>query len=76
MKMAVFWDVAPCSLVEIGQRFRGAYCLHHQGDEYQTARRNISQKTVIFVLTTLVQFLKELYVQIRAVGTAPLNKQV
>jgi hypothetical protein len=32
MKMAVFWDVAPCSLVDIGRRFRGAYCLHHQGD--------------------------------------------
>jgi hypothetical protein len=30
MKMTVFWDVAPCNLVEIGGRFRGAYCLHHQ----------------------------------------------
>jgi hypothetical protein len=27
----LFWDVAPCSLVEIDQCFRGAYCLHHQG---------------------------------------------
>jgi hypothetical protein len=53
MKMAVFLDVAPCSLVEIDRRFRGAYCLHHQGglvvtavslsempvNLYQTARR-------------------------------------
>jgi hypothetical protein len=31
-KMAVFWVVAPCSLVEVYQRFRGPYCLHHQGD--------------------------------------------
>jgi hypothetical protein len=31
--MAVFWDVAPCSLEEIDQRFRGVCCLHHQGDE-------------------------------------------
>jgi hypothetical protein len=30
--MSIFWDVAPCSLVEIDRRFRGAYCLHHQGD--------------------------------------------
>jgi hypothetical protein len=30
--MTVFWDVAACSLVEIGQRFKGACCLHHQGD--------------------------------------------
>jgi hypothetical protein len=33
-KMAVFWVVAPCSLVEVYQRFRGPCCLHHQGDEY------------------------------------------
>jgi hypothetical protein len=32
MKMAVFWDVAPCSLVEIDQRFRRLYCLHHHVD--------------------------------------------
>jgi hypothetical protein len=34
MKFAVFWVVAPCSLVEVYQRFRGPCCLHHQGDEY------------------------------------------
>jgi hypothetical protein len=32
LKMAVFWVVAPCSLVEVYQRFRGPCCLHHQGD--------------------------------------------
>jgi hypothetical protein len=32
MKMAVFWFVAPCSLVEVYRRFRGACCLHNQGD--------------------------------------------
>jgi hypothetical protein len=30
-KMAVFWVVAPCSLVEAHQRFRGTCCIHHQG---------------------------------------------
>jgi hypothetical protein len=30
--MAVFWVVAPCSLVEVYQRFGGPCCLHHQGD--------------------------------------------
>jgi hypothetical protein len=50
MKMAVFWVVAPFTLVEVYQRLRGPCCLHHQGDEYsspfetlvnfyQTARR-------------------------------------
>jgi hypothetical protein len=29
MKFRIFWDVAPCSHVEVDWRFRGAYCLHH-----------------------------------------------
>jgi hypothetical protein len=33
MKMAVFWVVAPCSLVEVHLRFTDAFCLHHQCDE-------------------------------------------
>jgi hypothetical protein len=33
MKMAVFWDVAPCSLVKTDGSFRGAYCLHHCPDD-------------------------------------------
>jgi hypothetical protein len=33
VKITAFWDVAPCSVVEIGRRFKGAYCLHHQGDD-------------------------------------------
>jgi hypothetical protein len=33
MKITDFWDVAPCSLVEVYRRFRGACCLHHQGDD-------------------------------------------
>jgi hypothetical protein len=41
MKIAVFWVVAPCSLVEVYQRFRGPCCLHHQGE---------SQKTAIFII--------------------------
>jgi hypothetical protein len=27
---AVFWVVLPCKMI-VGRRFRGAYCLHHQG---------------------------------------------
>jgi hypothetical protein len=34
MKMAVFWVVSPCSLVDVFRRFRGSYCLHHQGDHF------------------------------------------
>jgi hypothetical protein len=32
MKVAVFWYVGPRRLVEVFQCFRGAYCLHHQGE--------------------------------------------
>jgi hypothetical protein len=31
--MAVFWVVAPCSLVGVYQLFRGPYCLHRQVDD-------------------------------------------
>jgi hypothetical protein len=44
--MAVFWVVAPCSLVEVYQRFRGPCCLHLHGGA-------TTQKTAIFVLTTV-----------------------
>jgi hypothetical protein len=46
-KMAVFWVVAPCSLVKVYQRFRGPCCLHHQGDESHGAT---TQKTAVLML--------------------------
>jgi hypothetical protein len=30
MKMSVFWDVSPCSLIKIDRRFRDDYSLRHQ----------------------------------------------
>jgi hypothetical protein len=36
-KMAVFWVVTQCCLVEVYQRFRGDCCLHRQGDEWVSA---------------------------------------
>jgi hypothetical protein len=50
MKMAVFWDIAPCSLADIKLCFKGAYCLHQQGNEHSsstTLHGATSQKTVI-----------------------------
>jgi hypothetical protein len=32
IKMAVFWVVALCSLVEVCRRFTGACCFHHHDD--------------------------------------------
>jgi hypothetical protein len=43
IKTADFWDVAPCSLVDIYGRFRDAYCLSHQGD------RPVANVSVTFV---------------------------
>jgi len=49
IKMSIFCDAAPCSLIEIQRYCRGTYCLHHQGDNrpvisanfYRSTRRNI-----------------------------------
>jgi hypothetical protein len=30
VKIRAFWDIVLCSL-GVDRRFRGAYCLHHQG---------------------------------------------
>jgi hypothetical protein len=51
VKMAVFWVVASCSLVEIYQRFRGPCCLHHHGALMLEAARS-SEMTVNFYQTT------------------------
>jgi hypothetical protein len=45
MKMAVFYDVAPCSLVDVYRRFRGACFLHYQSDESLTYRPDDGRKT-------------------------------
>jgi hypothetical protein len=37
LMMNVFCVVAPCSVVEVYRRFRGACCLHHQGMRQQAA---------------------------------------
>jgi hypothetical protein len=49
VKMAVFWDVAPCSLVEIDRRFRGAN-YQHQGSLHSAT----SQKIVIFIVIAVI----------------------
>jgi hypothetical protein len=48
-KMAVFLVVAPCSLVEVYQRFRGPCCLH------------LTQNTAIFVLIAVKTSNSTLY---------------
>jgi hypothetical protein len=33
LQVKAFWDIGPCGLVEVDRNVRGAYCLHHHGDE-------------------------------------------
>jgi hypothetical protein len=66
MKKAVFWVVAPRSLVEDYRRFRGDCCLHHQGDEYsdyrlpdytvQQPRRQPSSRLFLLLVSSLVSW--------------------
>jgi hypothetical protein len=57
--MTVFWDVAPCSLVEVYRRFRGACCLHHQGNEYTAQHpRRQSVFTETNIQTAYMQILQ------------------
>jgi hypothetical protein len=53
MKMAVLWNVEPCSLVEVHRRFRGTYCIYHQGDDCpDDGGRNTSESSVKFYHNT------------------------
>jgi hypothetical protein len=49
MKMVVFWAVAPCSLVEVYRRFRGACWSTSETSEnfYQTTRRSNSEDSYL-----------------------------
>jgi hypothetical protein len=49
IKMAVFWDAEPCTLLEIDRRFRVVYCLHHQGI-YHSTQRNIPEGSHLYCL--------------------------
>jgi hypothetical protein len=33
LNITAFWDIAPCSFVEVVKRFRGEYGVRRQGDE-------------------------------------------
>jgi hypothetical protein len=48
MKTAVSWIVAPCILVEIYRRFKGACCLHLQGSNLKMEAASTSETSVNF----------------------------
>jgi hypothetical protein len=63
LKMTVFWDVVPCSLVEINQCFRCVYCLHHQGDEWLLMEAvSMSETSVNFIRDCTSQHPKRIFI--------------
>jgi hypothetical protein len=49
LKFRVFWDIMPCSQIDVDRRLRCACCLHHQGD---TEAARTSETSVDIDLTT------------------------
>jgi hypothetical protein len=47
-KLRVSWDVEPCRHFEENRRFRGAYCLHHQGSPWLQVLTAASTKFRVF----------------------------
>jgi hypothetical protein len=41
MRMTVYWVIAPCCRVEVYRRFRGAFCIHHQGGKRALNRMRV-----------------------------------
>jgi hypothetical protein len=63
--MTLFWYVAPCSLEEIDRHFRGAYCLHHQGELLMMEAVSTSETSVNFYETTLPNIPEDRYLHTR-----------
>jgi hypothetical protein len=86
MKMAVFCDVAPCSLVEVYRCLRGA-CCHHQGDHrlevlaasiivLMMEAASISETSVNFCQTTRRNISEDSHVQIRCKWENNISKML
>jgi hypothetical protein len=45
MKMAVFWDVAPCRVVDTDRRWKETYQFHRQGLKIKKRGREIKEGT-------------------------------
>jgi hypothetical protein len=71
MKMTAFWDIALCNLEGAGQCVRGLHCVHHHDNDgcsqyiplkcqstFMRLHSVTSQKTVLFILTVLLNKLQ------------------
>jgi hypothetical protein len=53
MFRAIFWVILPCKMID-DRRFRGAYCLHHQGWTI-ILHGSITQKTALNIILAAVR---------------------
>jgi hypothetical protein len=51
MNMTAFWNMAPCSVVEVDRRFAVAHCLHYLGDDQDVV---VTLNEVLFALVTQI----------------------
>jgi hypothetical protein len=56
IKFRVFWEVLPCSHLDVDRRFRGACFLHLQGDEFQMEAARPSETSVD------IEFISQQYI--------------
>jgi hypothetical protein len=61
MKVADFWDIAPCSLFKVDRRFRTAYQLHDQGND-DTTRHYIPEVCNFQVYYQIMKWSSEMFV--------------
>jgi hypothetical protein len=66
--MAFFWVIAPCSLVEVYQRFRGPCCLHYQGFKYRLNPSQHGFRKFNSTATSLVTYLNSIIPSISTQG--------
>jgi hypothetical protein len=61
MKMKALCDMAPCSLVEVDRRFRGAYCLHYHphyhGCNWFIMRQNVLTRAQTLRIYKVMEFV-------------------
>jgi hypothetical protein len=67
--MTAFWDIVPCSLIEVDRRFRGSYCLHHQGDHASIIALIMdalyASETSVYFNETIRRYIPECYLHSR-----------
>jgi hypothetical protein len=83
MKMAVFWDVEPSSLVHTDQRFKEAYCLYQHPDTCR--HENLKSHQAIYLINiflsfTCIKFIientKAATIAIKSYSFAPVTREI